>query len=145
MTEQATFKNPFLSAMSDSDINLRPFGTQALQAWTQAQSKLLENSEALIRGWLDRNRAAADATVSAVQKVSASTDPAEIARIWADLAASQAQRTTEGVGAFCEQYMTMWQQMGEAARKACNLDPAAMAPAPAEERPPVPVRRAAAS
>ncbi len=68
MSEQTTVKNPFLGALSDSDINLRPFGTQALQAWTQAQAKLLENSEALIRGWLERNRAAADATVSAVQE-----------------------------------------------------------------------------
>jgi hypothetical protein len=143
MSEQTTVKNPFLGALSDSDINLRPFGTQALQAWTQAQAKLLENSEALIRGWLERNRAAADATVSAVQRASASTDPAEVARIWADLASSQAQRTTEGVGAFCEQYMTMWQQMAEAARNACNLETAANAPAPADERPPVPVRRAA--
>ncbi len=39
--------------------------------------------------------------------------------------------------------MTMWQQMAEAARTACNLETAANAPAPADERPPVPVRRAA--
>jgi hypothetical protein len=142
MSDQATFKNPFLSATWDSNNNLRPFGTQALQAWTQAQAKLLENTEALIRGWLERNRAAADATVSAVQKVSASTDPAEIARIWTELASSQTQRTTDGVGAFYEQYMMMWQQMAEAARAACSPDAAVSEAEPAAERP-VTVRRAA--
>ncbi len=143
MNEQTTFKNPFLSGAFDSDNNLRPFGTQALQAWTQAQAKLLESSEALIRAWLDRNRAAADATVSAVQKVSASTDPAEIARIWTELASSQTQRATEGVGAFYEQYMTMWQQMAEAARAACSPDAAVSGPEPTAERPSATVRRAA--
>lgn len=141
MSDQTTFKNPFFSAMLDGDNNLRPFGTQALQAWTQAQAKLLENTETLIKAWLDRNRAAADATVSAVQKVSASNDPAEIARIWADLASSQAQRATEGVGAFYEQSMTMWQQMAEAARAACS--PEAAVSEPTADRPPVAVRRAA--
>lgn len=143
MSEQTTFKNPFLGATPDSDINLRPFGTHMLEAWGQAQAKLLENTETVIRGWLDRNRAAADATVSAVQKASASTDPAEIARIWAELASGQAQRTTEGLGAICEQYMTMWQQMAETARKACTPETAVSEPVPAEERVPVPVRRAA--
>lgn len=143
MSDQATFKNPFLSATWDSDNNLRPFGTQALQAWTQAQAKLLENTEALIRAWLDRNRAATDATVSAVQKVSASTDPAEIARIWAELASSHTQRATEGVGAFYEQYMTMWQQMAEAARAACSPNAAVSEPEPTADRPPVAARRAA--
>lgn len=141
MSDQATFKNPFFGAALDSDSNLRPFGTQALQAWTQAQAKLLENTEALIKAWLDRNRAAADATVSAVQKVSASTDPAEIARIWAELATSHTQRVTEGVGAFYEQYMAMWQQMAEAARAACSPD--ATVSEPAAERPPAAARRAA--
>jgi hypothetical protein len=143
MSEQTTFKNPFLSATFDGDNNLRPFGTQALQAWTQAQAKLLENTEALIKGWLDRNRAAADATVSAVQKASASSDPAEIARIWAELASSQTQRATEGVSVFYEQYMTMWQQMAEAARAACSPDAAGSQPEPTAERPSVTVRRAA--
>lgn len=140
MTDQPAFKNPFLSAL---DQNGR-FGTavpHAVQAWTQAQAKLFENSEMMIRGWLDRSRAAADATMSAVQRASECRDPAEAARIWADLAASQTQRATENLGALCEQSMAAWQQLAEAARTACTAESAAVAAT--EERPQVNVRRAA--
>jgi hypothetical protein len=141
MTEQTTFKNPFLSALgTDSGF----LNNQALQAWTQAQSTLLEGTQTLIKGWLDRNRAAADATASAVQKLSESKDPAEMARIWADLASSQLQRATEGAGAAYEQYMAMWQQLADSARQACT--PQALvgdSARPDEERPALKVRRAA--
>jgi hypothetical protein len=142
MTEQTTFKNPFLSTLGTD--SLFP-GSQALQAWTQAQSTLLDRSQTLFKNWLERNRAAAEATSSALQKLSESKDPAEMARIWTDLASSQMQRVTEDAGAAYEQYMTMWQQWADSARQACS--PQALngdnAPATGEERPALKVRRAA--
>jgi hypothetical protein len=134
MSEQPSFKNPFLG-----DSFAGPLNTQAFQAWSQAQSTLLENTETLVKGWLDRNREAADATTSALRKMSESKDPAEMARIWADLTSAQMQRATEGAGAMVGQYMTMWQKLADSARQACTPDTASST----EEPPQIKVRRAA--